>query len=487
MRGLAMRRLVMLAVVSVACRTAGDGVVGGEVAVPEGQRSAAGSASVDGADRCTPPLPEAPAGGAAEEGPAYVVVDHVGVLRIAEGEVSTVVARAGSWDPEVALGPSGELWVSDWEEIWVLALDGRVWVQPRPPGDWRPELLAVRGATDVWAVTSDSEWSLVRFDGMHWTSVRRRDRFPGRFEDDKIVALAATSDAVWVSSWNGLWRGVGDDWRRIEPPQGEDDGAELWTYRDRVIAGYRGGHFMRDGEAWRALDWPRDASVRRAVGEVGLVASPRLDGATVMLAAVDGEGCVATSERVTGSHVHALAVDGSARTWLATEGALAVVDASGRVLAEWTTGTLPGLTGRIRAIEVVGAGPRRLPGAEPARTWELVGRMQTHRQSAPLAGATVELCSALVDVDRCATTGFFQATTTAGDGSFRFIGVPEGELHLVVRPPAGLEDCEGVFSESGHTIMPARDCQGSASAPQRCDLGLLSECLPFEMPPPPPH
>jgi hypothetical protein len=206
----------------------------------------------------------------------------------------------------------------------------------------------------------------------------------------------------------------------------------------------------------------------------------------VMLGSVDGEGCVATSDPIHGNHVHALTVDGSARVWLATEEALAVVDGTGRVLAEWTAGTLDGLTGRIRTVAVVGAGPQRLPAAKPARKWEIVGRLETHKQSRALAGTALELCGALVGEDRCAATSFRQATTTAADGSFRFVDVPEGELHLVVHPPEDVEDCDGIFSESGHVIAPARDCHGTASAPLRCDLGTLTECLPFEMPPPPP-
>ena len=148
-------------------------------------------------------------------------------------------------------------------------------------------------------------------------------------------------------------------------------------------------------------------------------------------------------------------------------------------------GTLDGLTGRLHAVVVVGAGPERLPAAKPARRWEIVGRLETHRQSLPLAGTAIELCGALSGMDQCAPSSFRQATTTAADGSFRFVDVPEGELHLVVHPPEDLEDCQGVFSESGDTIVPARDCHGTASAPLRCDLGTLTQCLPFEMPPPP--
>lgn len=421
------------------------------------------------------------------EGPAYVVVDGVGVLRIADGGVSTLLPRAAgsSWDPAIALGPTGELWVSDWDVVSVLAPTGDARTLPLPRDGWRPERLAVRATADAWAVTSDSEWDLVRFDGKRWSTVRSRAQFPGRFDDNKISGLAVTSEAVWVSTWNGLWRGVGEDWRRVEPPEGTSGSADLWVYRDQLIAGYIEAWFLRDGDTWRALEWPTGVSLQRAIGDVGLVVAPRLDAPTVLLGAVLGSGCTATSDPIHGSHVHALAVDGSGRVWLATEEALAVVDASGRVLAEWTAGTLEGLTGRVRGVVVVGAGPQPLPAVKPARAWELVGRMETHRGGRPLANAAIELCSALAGKDECLRSSFFRATTTGTDGSFRFVDVPEGVLHLVVHPPAGIDDCEGIFSESGHIITPARDCRGTASAPLRCDLGTLEECLPFEMPPPP--
>jgi hypothetical protein len=483
-----MRLLVAIAVTLVGCRT-GD-APGGVAVAPAGAApaSVSAAAAASAPPRCTPSLPEPPPGGPAVEGPAYVVVDGVGVLRITEGRVSIVLPRAdaSSWDPEVALGPTGELWLSDWDGITVLAADGGEFCKRRLDRDGtRPERMTVLAARDVWAVTSDSEWDLVRFDGRHWGTVRRRAQFPGKFDDNKIEALAVTSAGVWVSTWNGLWRGVGDDWRRIDPPEGVEAYAELWVYRDQLIAGYVGGHLLRDGETWRALDWPVDASVRRAVGDVGLVVAPRLDGPTVLIGAVEGGDCIATSDPVHGSHVHAFTIDGAGRVWVATEEALAVLDGSGRVLTEWTAGTLEGLTGRIRAVAVVGAGPKQLPAVRPARMWEIVGRLETHKGSTPLANTAIELCGALSAQDQCAQTSFRRATTTAADGSFRFADVPEGELHMVVHPPAELEDCSGIFSESGHTIAPARDCHGTADAPLRCDLGTLTECLPFEMPPPP--
>jgi len=95
------------------------------------------------------------------------------------------------------------------------------------------------------------------------------------------------------------------------------------------------------------------------------------------------------------------------------------------------------------------------------------------------------LCSARGRDGRCAggTSVALQATTQA-DGSFRFGGVPEGEMHILVRPPVGLSDCAAPFTVVGHVFAPARDCVVRPDRPGVCDLGVLTQCLPFEMPPP---
>jgi hypothetical protein len=226
--------------------------------------------------------------------------------------------------------------------------------------------------------------------------------------------------------------------------------------------------------------------VHRVVSDLGLVAAPSLDGATVMIGPVEGEGCTAISDPLRGSRVDVVAIDHAGRVWAATDYALAVLDRSGRIVAQWTPGTLQGLSGRIAGIAVAGAGPERLPAPQPARTWEIVGRLKTYKSGSTLANAELELCSApLGEGDRCEAGSFTSKTTSAADGSFRFMDVPDGDFWISVRPPAGTRDCDGVFSETGHAGAPARDCHADPKAPGRCDLGTLTQCLPFELPPHP--
>jgi len=432
--------------------------------------------------RCRPATAE-PAIAAAAPGPAYALVEHVGVVRIDDGAATTVWALPKGTDArdlEMKAGPNGALWLSGWDGIDVLAADGRVRRVREAKGGPRHEHLQIRADDDVWAVTSDIEWQVVHYDGARWKPVRSRKQFPGKYDDNKFEALAVTSEGVWVSSWNGLWRGTGDKWQHIEAPPATDTGLLLWTYRDRLIVGGHARRYVRDGASWQELAWPQTSSVARAVGEVGLVVAPETTRATVTLAPVLAAGCTVASEPVAGAGVWELAVDGAGRVWLATDVALAVVDGDGRKLAEWTAGTLPGLSGRVIQVAVIGAGPTRLPAPQPARTWEVVGKLQTYRDKNPLAAAAVELCP-WPATRSCPPGPFTRTATTAADGSFRFADVPLGDFSIVVRPPAGLEGCRSPFTAGSHSLAPVTDCPADQG---RCDLGTLVHCLPFEMPPP---
>ncbi|WAS93133.1 carboxypeptidase-like regulatory domain-containing protein [Nannocystis punicea] len=427
-----------------------------------------------------------PAIAAAGPGPAYVLVEHVGVLRIEDDEVTTALPLAGgdARDLELAAGPEGSLWASGWDGVEVLPLAGEARTVHRRGGSGpRYEHLQVRADNDVWAVTSDIEWQVVHYDGSRWQPTRaRRQAFKGKYDDNKFEGLALDAEGVWVSSWNGLWRGVGDDWRPIDAPPGTGTILSLWSYRGRPIVGDGERWFLRDGGDWRPLSWPITDDVRRAVGEVGVVAAPEHGRAAVRLAAVTAASCTAASEPLAGSRVSALAVDGSGRVWLATDVGLGVIDGDGRRRIEWPIGSLPGFSGRPLQVVVIGAGPWRLPSPRPARTWEVVGRLRTFKQSAPLAGAAVELCPSPSGSDRCPPGPGARAATTAADGAFRFADVPIGDYSIVVRPPADHPACRSPFTRNGHSLAPAVDCPPDAA---RCDLGELTDCRPFEMPPPP--
>src|SRR5690606_40634638 len=98
-----------------------------------------------------------------------------------------------------------------------------------------------------------------------------------------------------------------------------------------------------------------------------------------------------------GSHIGDLATDGNGRIWVVSDRALAVVDANGRLVAQWVPGSLPLLTGQIERVAVVGPGPSTLPPAGAGATRTVGGRV-TIRAAEPLAGARPELCTTVADV-----------------------------------------------------------------------------------------
>jgi hypothetical protein len=319
-----------------------------------------------------------------------VLVDHVGVLRIEDGKTATVMklpSDSSSWSTDITSGPPGELWVSNWSGVSVLDPKGSPRTLRIPQNGPRYEHLAVRAPNDAWAVTRDIEWTVVRYDGARWKPVRKRSQFPGKYSDNKFVALKVTREAVWVSSWNGLWRGVGDQWQKVELPDKPEGFLDLFVYRDRLIAGNYDGYFIQEGTGWKRLSWPLDTRTNRAVGDIGLVASPSATDATVTLKSIEGDGCIAVSDALQGRDIHDLAVDSSGRVWVATDHSLAVLDRNGRLLREWTPGTLDGLVGAPLRVVVIGAGPALLPEVKPAQKWQIVGRLQVYKSGAPLANA----------------------------------------------------------------------------------------------------
>jgi hypothetical protein len=436
---------------------------------------------------CQLRLPDPPAT-VSSPGPVYVLAKHSGVLRIDDTGATAVkpmTDRMSLWNTSVVPRPNGELWTSDWKGVTVFGPEaGRARAIRAVKDGPLYEHLAVRSPTDIWAVTSDSEWSLVHFDGKAWSVARERRQFPGKYEDNKLDSLQTTSDAVWISTWNGIWRGAGGKWEKLESPGEPRPSAALFVYRDRLVAVQSDGIYLREGTAWRRLDVPSSIGHVWAVSDLGLLAAGDAANRRVMLASAADPSCVVTSEPLRGGVIHDIGIDGAGRSWVATDFGLAVLDRSARVLAEWAPGTLDGLSGEVWRVAVASAGPLRLPSVKAARHFDVVGRMVTYKSGSPLAQAALELCPSADEESGCAGAPFARSATVAADGSFRFQDVPDGDLHIHVHPPAQLGDCEGIFRVKGSSFSPTEDCKAWTEAGRVCDVGTLRQCLPFEMPPP---
>jgi hypothetical protein len=435
---------------------------------------------------CDLSLPPPPPGDPPEAGPVYVLVNRVGLLRIDDDGVSVAIEpRAKSnefeWDigMEMVASAQGELWLSDWSGVRVVSPDGEV-RQARPPHGAIYKRLVVRSPTDVWGVTSDIEWSVDHFDGERWRGVGQRSDFPGYYDDNKFSDLAVNSQGVWVVSANGVWRGVDGRWERVS----RDDQISLrwiWTYRDQVLLATEEGLLVREAETWQPHAWqPEDGPRNWTFSDLGIITEPGED-SRIRLHSILGEGCGATSERLAGSWIRDIAIDGSGRVWAASDRVLTVLTPDGGIAAQWMPGALPKVTGEVVRLAVVGAGPERLLPAAEVRTYGITGRAVLEN-GRPLPNARVELCTMPGD-EVCPRASLLGETLTGPDGSFHLDDIPENEFWLRVFPP-NIRDCEGPRSANEiRRVATARDCPAPAGQP--CDVGELVQCRMFEFPPPP--
>lgn len=444
-------------------------VVRSDGAAPPAVGSAA-SASASAGDASA----DAPAPGSAGE--VYLAVAKQGILRI-EGDKAVIVYPTTEAIVDMALSPSGAL-LASFYEIGTIKING---AKAETISKTPYEKLGIRSDTDVWATPDEFSWAVHHYDGKTWTAVKRREDFKGTFDDNKLNGLVVTPDAVWVSSWNGLFRGSGRAWDKIDPPLSEKPPWQLFVKEGKIVGWFSAGFFEWDGARWSKLAWPGDHALT-AVSRSGVaVGVAREDKRRVRIGRLATKDAMVTSAPTKSAWITDASIDDGGRAWIAGDYSFIVISPTGKILAEFEPGMLAGVDGKIERVAVRSGGLARLPAKASPLPWEVRGVVQIYKSSAPLANARVHICAAH---SRCAGGGWKVSTTTAKDGSFVLRDVPPGDLSIEVEVPAGISDCETPFTESpGASISIARDC---AKAPgQSCDVKTIRVCLPFEMPPPP--
>ena len=434
--------------------------------------SASVSPPVESANAVTPPV--------SDEGAIFLAIRGAGIVRLDGGGVTMVYPTTQTL-VDMAVGPRGTVWASYYEEGTIRVRDGKAEVLSKD----RYKHFGVRAEDDVWALTDDIEWELAHYDGTKWSKIKKRADFKGRYDDNKPNDLAVTKDAVWVSSWNGLFRSSGQEWERVGLPAAIQTGqapSRLVTTGTNLVAGFAEGYFTWSGGGWRASPWPADAWLRD-MNKAGFAAGSTADSRRIVLGSPSAANKVKSSDSIPASRIHDLTVDERGRVWIAGDYALIVLDPAGRVLAAWEPGTLRGVTGSVDRIVAAGVGPARLPGKEAISTWDILGQVNLSKSGRPLTSARVELCSSPVK-SGCAGAPFSRSATTGADGSFRLTGVPPGDFAIHVQVPAGIPECEGIFRVVPNAAVSVeRDCHVAAGAPRVCTIRPLRVCLPFEMPP----
>lgn len=315
-------------------------------------------------------VPQAPANASkGQVHAAYIFVKGAGILRLQDGTLSTVLETQAALR-DMQIDSEGALWASLDGVGVVRHIGGRTVTLTQESF----AKLAIRTPADVWTI-NDGHGSVVHYDGRRWKTVRTRNSLAGAFDDNRLLDIVTDGRAVWVSSWNGLWRVVGGRWTRLEPPQVMAASSEaeidvpsapayplsLLVSRPGLIACYLSGCFISAESRWQATHWPSDKAHVQSAGSANLVAGTGADGTTVVIARLDGSVEASKSEPLGATGINDIAIDASERVWVATGAELIVLDSSGRILQRWKTGMAGSPAGEIERVVVAGGGPSQLP------------------------------------------------------------------------------------------------------------------------------
>jgi ligand-binding sensor domain-containing protein len=276
-------------------------------------------------------------------------------------------------------------------------------------------------------------------DGLAWTEFPK-EPFGGELLKD--VAVDGKGQ-VWIAGTYNLWRRDGEAWTKISGTEavGTDKpffAAMATDGAGRLYVSSSEGLHVFDGTSWRALTKGRiggfDELFVRSDGMVA--ASGGMD--EVFVSVPGGQSLNLDAERLglKAKRMDVVALDGAGRIWLDTDNGLALIDAKGNVTASWEPGTLPGVTGEITAVAVLGGGPE-MPAAQAAITGAVIGKVLKAGQ--PVAGAPIEICespSSMFRTTPCADASIKFQSTTGADGTFRFEGVPATKMGFTIKPGA---------------------------------------------------
>lgn len=369
-----------------------------------------------------------------EPGAAYVAIKNGGIVKIDDGKV-TQVSDKDAWMQDALVTAQGDVIFTGIGSVTKLSGD-----KPRELRDknsfqsWENMSAAPDGKLYF---TSGSAAAMA--DGLAWTEFPK-EPFGGELLQD--VAVDGKGQ-VWIAGTYNLWRRDGEAWTKVSGTEavGTDKpffAALATDGAGRLYVSSNQGLHVFDGTSWRALTKGRIGSYDELlVRSDGMIAaSGGMD--DVFVSVPGGQSLNLDAERLglSAKRIDVVALDGAGRIWLDTDAGLAMIDAKGNVTATWAPGTLPGVTGEITAVAVLGGGPV-MPAAQAAITGAVVGKVLKGGQ--PVAGAPIEICespSSMFRTTPCAEASIKFQSTTAADGTFRFEGVPATKMGFTIKPGA---------------------------------------------------
>lgn len=356
-----------------------------------------------------PPVPGAP-------GPAYFAVEKVGIVRLDGGKFTVLADSPTGVIKSLQVGGDGRVWAAGYGDLMRLEGDG---FKKALSADFSE----LGGSVDEFAVTADGQvWAATfkgvsHHDGKAWSTEEKASIGAG---DDLLQGIAVDpTGKVWVASTHKVHVRDGDAWKTIDlgkAGRGTLYFEGLGLAPDGSVYALASAALFHIGPALDKVEKVKLAGLNSygsygslSLSTNGTFAVVDIDKVLVMPAG--GKSKVygpRTSKYFQAGKVYAAAPDDSGRVWVSSEGGMTILG-PGDAKTEWPGGSVPELTGEIRAMFVVGAGPTELPGAGAVRKGGLTGKLL--RDGSPLANVPVEICP---------SPSMIYSKTPCADGAVKF-------------------------------------------------------------------
>lgn len=381
-----------------------------------------------------PPVPGAP-------GAAYFAVNKVGVVRLDGGKFTVLADSPTALMKGLQVGGDGRVWTGGFQDLMRLEGDGFKKAVTAEFSD-------LGGSVDDFAVTADGQIWAVTFkgvshhDGKAWTTEEKANIGAG--EDLLQGVVVDAGGKVWVASTHKIHVRDGGAWKDIDlgkAGRGTLYFEDIELAADGSVYALASSALFHIGPALDKVEKVKFAGMGSygSYGSLSLSTNGGLAFADIdkVLALPAGGKPKVYGPRVSkyfqAGKVYAVAADDSGRVWVSSEGGITILGPDD-AKTEWAGGSIPELTGEIRGLMVVGAGPAELPGAGAVRKGGLTGKLI--RDGSPLANIPVEICpspSMIYSKTPCAD-GAVKFTTKSDDkGVWTVSDVPIGTYGLAVK------------------------------------------------------
>jgi hypothetical protein len=366
----------------------------------------------------------------AAAGAAYLAVEGTGIVQLDGGKITTIQPQQFV-SAHFAVGPGNV--------VYAAGIGGLFKIERKRAAKFPAP--AENTSYDGLAVAPDGTLWVLEMGGVeHWNGKAWIGEPKATFGDALLGKIAVdTSGHPWISTADHLWK-LDGTWSKVDTSfAGKDT-----PYFDAIAAGpsgevyessLAGTRFWKDGTWHRVQVEAESGSFSKLfIGRDGrFVASGSVDEIVVGAAGAKPHAIHLAKIGATAHRAEVLAIDGAGRTWLGSDNGVIVLGADDKLLQQWTPGTVAGITGKVTAIAVLGAGPS-LPTIGSASTGTVVGKVLMKGQ--PVAGAAIEMCDmplTMFEKTPCDSGITTHTATTGADGTFSVAAVPIGSYGFAVK------------------------------------------------------